>query len=145
MKRSHGVNVQNLIQKIENNPQRHALQSDLQQHRPFNLFSKESRDVIQTARNTELCEPLDVEPEAQCKYVCRTGTSASSIAGAGTSCEAERKRTRNTSSSLLTSFRFPITTSRKATPRPPLREETRGSQVLHRDLAQEEMKDSERP
>ena len=35
VKRSHGVNVQNLIQKIENHPQRQALQSDLQQHRPF--------------------------------------------------------------------------------------------------------------
>ena len=33
VKRSHGVNVQNLIQKIENHPQRHALQSDLQEHR----------------------------------------------------------------------------------------------------------------
>ena len=32
VKRSHGVNVRNLIQKIENHPQRHALQSDLQQH-----------------------------------------------------------------------------------------------------------------
>ena len=29
LKRSHGVNVQNLIQKIENHPQRQALQSDL--------------------------------------------------------------------------------------------------------------------
>ena len=29
VKRSHGVNVRNLIQKIENHPQRHALQSDL--------------------------------------------------------------------------------------------------------------------
>ena len=28
VKRSHGVNVQNLIQKIENHPQRQALQSD---------------------------------------------------------------------------------------------------------------------
>ena len=37
VKRSHGVNVQNLIQKIENHPQRQALQSDLQQHRQFNL------------------------------------------------------------------------------------------------------------
>ena len=46
VKRSHGVNIQNLIQKIENHPQRRALQSDLQQHRQFNLFSKESRDVI---------------------------------------------------------------------------------------------------
>ena len=35
------VNVRNLIQKIENHPQRQALQSDLQQHRQFNPFSKE--------------------------------------------------------------------------------------------------------
>ena len=69
VKRSHGVNVQNLIQKIENNPQRQALQSDLQQHRQFNPFSKESQDVIKAAGNTELCELLDVEPKAQCK-VC---------------------------------------------------------------------------
>ena len=59
VKRSHGVNVHNLIQKIENQLQRHAFQSDLQQHRPFNLFSKESQDVIKesswkhwTMRNT---------------------------------------------------------------------------------------------
>ena len=64
VKRSHGVNVRNLIQKIENHPQRHALQSDLQQHRQSNPFSKESQDVIEAAGNTELCEP-----KAQCK-VC---------------------------------------------------------------------------
>ena len=56
-----------MIQKIENHPQRQALQSDLQQHRQFNPFSKESQDVIKAAGNTELCELLDVEPEAQCK------------------------------------------------------------------------------
>ena len=67
VKRSHGINVRNLIQKIENHPQRHALQSDLQQHRPFNPFSKESKDSITAAGNTELCELLDVEPKAQCK------------------------------------------------------------------------------
>ena len=67
VKRSHGVNVQNLIQKIENHPQRQALQSDLQQHREFNPFSKESQDVIKAAGNTELCELLDVEPKAHCK------------------------------------------------------------------------------
>ena len=38
---SHGANVQDLIQKIENHPQRHALQSDLQQRQQFNPFSKE--------------------------------------------------------------------------------------------------------
>ena len=67
VKRSHGVNVQGLIQKIENHPQRQELQSDLQQRRQFNLFSKESQDVIKAAGNTELCEILDVEPKAQCK------------------------------------------------------------------------------
>ena len=67
VKRSHGANVHNLIQKIENHPQRQALQSDLQQHRQFNPFSKESQDVIKAAGNTELCEIVDVEPKAQCR------------------------------------------------------------------------------
>ena len=67
VKRSHGVNVHNLIQKIENHPQRQALQSDLQQHRAFNPFSKESQDAIKAAGNTELCEIVDVEPKAQCR------------------------------------------------------------------------------
>ena len=65
VKRSHGVNVHNLIQRIENHPQRQALQSDLQQHRAFNPFSKESKDAIKDAGNTELCEIVDVEPKAQ--------------------------------------------------------------------------------
>ena len=41
VKRSHDVNVHNLIQKIENRRQRQALQSDLQQRQQFNPFSKE--------------------------------------------------------------------------------------------------------
>ena len=57
VKQSHGVNVQNLIQKIDNHPHRRALQSE---HRQFNPFSKESRDVIKAAGNIELCELLDV-------------------------------------------------------------------------------------
>ena len=67
VKQSHGVKVHNLIQQIDNHPQRQALQSDLQQHRQFTLFSKVSQDVIKAAGNTELCETLDVEPKAQCK------------------------------------------------------------------------------
>ena len=67
VKRSNGINVHNLIQQIENHPQRKALQSDLQQHRQFNPFSKESRDVIKAAGTTELCEIVDVEPKSQCR------------------------------------------------------------------------------
>ena len=61
VKRSHSINVHNLIQRIENHPQREALQSDLQQHRAFNPFSKESKDSIMAAGNTELREIIDVE------------------------------------------------------------------------------------
>ena len=104
------------FRRSRNHPHRRALQSDLQQHRQFNPFSRESRDVIKAAGNIELCELLDVEPKAQCKVCLSYWTSASSTAHAGTSCEMERKRTRDTSSTLLTSFRFPVTTSRKGDP-----------------------------
>ena len=67
VKRSHGVNVHNLIQKIENHPQRQALQSDFQQYRAFYPFSRESQDAIKAVWNTELCEMVDVEPKAQCR------------------------------------------------------------------------------
>ena len=43
VKRSHSINVHNLIQQIENHPQRQALQSDLQQHRAFNPFSEDQK------------------------------------------------------------------------------------------------------
>ena len=75
VKRSHSINVHNLIQQIENHPQRQALQSDLQQHRAFNPFSKESKDAIMAAGNTELCEIVDVEPKSQCR-ACLTYWSA---------------------------------------------------------------------
>ena len=50
------------------------------------------------------------------KYVCRTGTSASSTARAGTSCEKEQRRTRNLSSTPWISSRFPNTIPRKGRP-----------------------------
>ena len=75
VKGSHGINVHNLIQQIENHPQRQALQDDLQQHHAFNPFSKESKDAIMAAGNTELCEIINVEPKLQCK-ACLTHWSA---------------------------------------------------------------------
>ena len=67
VKRSHSINVHNLIQQIDNHPQRKALQDDLQQHHAFNPFSKESKDAIMADGNTELCEIVDVEPKSQCR------------------------------------------------------------------------------
>ena len=95
VKRSHGVNVHNLIQKIENHPQREALQSDLQQHRAFNPFSKESKDAITPAGNTELCEIVDVELKSQCR-ACLTYWDVG-ITRVDTSCEMIQQKTRSTS------------------------------------------------
>ena len=69
VKQSHGANVQDWIQKIENHTNRHALQRDLQQSQSFNPFSQESKKMIHEVGNIELCELLDMEPKAQCK-VC---------------------------------------------------------------------------
>ena len=81
VKRSHGINVHNLIQQIENHPQREALQSDLQQHQAFNPFSEESKDAIMAAGNTELCEIVDVEPKSPCWICSPSRTSTSERAG----------------------------------------------------------------
>ena len=69
VKQLQSANVRELIQKIENHPNRHALQRDLQQSQSFNPFSQESKQMIHEVGNIELCELLDTEPKTQCK-VC---------------------------------------------------------------------------
>ena len=69
VKQLNGASVRELTQKIENHPNRHALQRDLQQSQSFNPFSQESKEMIHEVGNIELCELLDTEPKAQCK-VC---------------------------------------------------------------------------
>ena len=69
VKQLHCASVRDLIQKIENHPNRHALQRDLQQSQSFNPFSQESKEMIHEVGNVELCELLNMEPKAQCK-VC---------------------------------------------------------------------------
>ena len=69
VKQLQGASVRELIQKIENRPNRHALQRDLQQSQSFNPFSTDSKHMIHEVGNIELCELLDTEPKTQCK-VC---------------------------------------------------------------------------
>ena len=69
VKQLHSTSVRELIQKIENHPNRHAFQRELQQSQSFNPFSQESKEMIHEVGNIELCELLDMEPKAQCK-VC---------------------------------------------------------------------------
>ena len=69
VKQLQSTSVRELIQKIENHPNGHALQRDLQQSQSFNPFSQESKEMIHEVGNIELGELLDMEPKTQCK-VC---------------------------------------------------------------------------
>ena len=66
VKHAPSTSVRQLIQKIENLPDRHALQQDLRQNQSFNPFSPESKQMIQDVGNIELCELLETEPKTQC-------------------------------------------------------------------------------
>ena len=114
VKRSHGVNVQNLLQKLENHPQRQALQSDLQQHRPFNPFSKESQDVIKQLETLNYAKYSMLNLKHNAKHAWRIGTLAWSTACAGTSYKMIRQRTRSTSSPFFISSLSRTFTSERA-------------------------------
>ena len=141
VKQLHGASVRELIQKIENHPNRHALQRDLQQSQPFNPFSQESKEMIHEVGNIELCELLDVEPKAQCK-VCLSYWDVGIVY---CTCEhflrngtEENKKFVQYTMDLLSIL---ITTSRKGDPTGTVTGEARGSRVLHREFAQEEMQE----
>ena len=75
VKRSQICNIHDLMQRIESHPQK-AIQNDLEQHQSFNAFSDESKVAIMDARNTKICEIINVEPKWQCKVClkhCSTG------------------------------------------------------------------------
>ena len=67
VKQLQSASVRELIQKIENHPNRHVLQRDLRQSHSFNPFSQESKRMIHEVGNIELCELLEMEPKTECK------------------------------------------------------------------------------
>ena len=67
VKHAQSASIRELIQKIENHPNRHALQRDLRQNQSFIPFSPESKQMIHEVGNIELCELLETEPKTQCK------------------------------------------------------------------------------
>ena len=67
VKHAQSTSVRELIQKIENHPDRHALQQDLRQNKANNPFSPESKRMIQYVGNVELFELFETDPKTQCK------------------------------------------------------------------------------
>ena len=108
VKYAQSTSVRHLIQKIENHPDRHALQQDLRQNQSFNPFSPESKQMIRDAGNIELCELLETEPKTQC-----TVSLSYSTPRAVTSCIKKEVKMSNSSSIRWTFFQFRSTSSRK--------------------------------
>ena len=62
VKHAQSTSVRELIQKIENHPDRHALRQDLRQNQAYNPFSPESKKMIQDVGNIEFFELPETEP-----------------------------------------------------------------------------------
>ena len=67
VKHAQSTSVRELIQKIENHSDRHALQQDLRQNNAYNPFSAESKRMIQDVGNVELFELFKTDTKTQCK------------------------------------------------------------------------------
>ena len=78
MKHAQSTSVPELIQKIENHPDRHALQQDLRRNQSFNPFSPESKQMIRDVGNIELCELLETKSKTQFK-VCLSYWNTSKV------------------------------------------------------------------
>ena len=57
--------VRELVKKIENHPDRHALQQDPQQNEAYNPFSMMTKQMIQDVGNVELFELFETDPKTQ--------------------------------------------------------------------------------
>ena len=65
VKHAEGSRVRELVKKIENHPQRHALQRVLQQNKAYNPFSTTTKQMIQDVGNVELFELFETDPNTQ--------------------------------------------------------------------------------
>ena len=128
VKQLHGGSVREVIQKIENQPNRHALQRDLQQSQSFDPFSQESKQMIHEVGNIELCELLDTEPKTQCK-VCLSYWDVGIVY-----CTCGHFL-RNSEEICPVHHGAPVDSYLLHNERATLREGTRGSRVLHRKFA----------
>ena len=67
VKHAESSRVRELVKKIENHPDRHALQKNLQQNKASNPFSAKSKQMIQDVGNVELFELFETDSKTQCK------------------------------------------------------------------------------
>ena len=64
VKQAESIRVRELVKKIENHPDRHALQLDLQQNKAYNPFSATAKKMIKDVGNVELFELFETDPKS---------------------------------------------------------------------------------
>ena len=114
VKRSHGVNVHNLIQKIENHLSDKHFKVIFNNIDHSTLSAKNHKTWLKQLETLNYAKYSMLSRKHSAKHVCRTGTSASSTAHAVTSYEMIRQRTRSTSSPFLISSLSRTSTSGRA-------------------------------
>ena len=77
--------VRELVEKIEDHPDRHVLHKDLQQNQAYNPFSPEWKRMSQDLGNVDFLNCLWRTLKRSAKHAYHTGVKASSIAHAGIS------------------------------------------------------------
>ena len=60
-KQAESSHIRELVKKIENHPDRHALQLDLQQNKVYNPFSATSKKMIKDVVKAELFELFETD------------------------------------------------------------------------------------
>ena len=113
VKHAQSTSVRQLIQKIENHPDRHALQKDLQQNQSFNLFSPESKDMIHEVGYIELRELFETDPKTQCKECLSYWNIGIIPCTCGHFLHKEKETNQQSSIIRWTLFQFLSTSSRK--------------------------------
>ena len=83
MKHAGSSRVRELVKKIENDPDRHALQQDLRQIKAHSLVRSQKDDS--GSGNVELFELCETDSRRSAKHAYHTRVKASSIARAGIS------------------------------------------------------------
>ena len=74
VKYAQSTSVRQLIQKIENHPDRHALQKDLRQNQSFNPFSPESKQMIGMLGTSNCVNYSRRNPKRSAQHAYHTGT-----------------------------------------------------------------------
>ena len=113
VKHAQSTSVRELIQKIENHPDRHALQRDLRQNQSFHPFSPETKQMIQDVGNIELCELLETEPKNAVQSMPIILEYRYTTARAGTSCIKKEGPIKNSSIIRWTFFQSLSMSSRR--------------------------------